>query len=220
MTWTCFNTEEALSEYVEGLLSGNERTLLKAHLAECAACHALEAQVRSLAAGLPHLPLEQEPSGLVYRILEATSGASTEKPEPTWKRVFAAMFAPRFALGLGSVFATLFILFQALGVNPKKISLDDLNPVNIYRAANRQAHLTYANGVRFVNDLRVVYEIRSRLEEASASPDAVPQQQDQKKTPAPQSERQLKNDLLHSGPSARRRGEMAAFLLTNLGGGL
>ena len=32
------------------------------------------------------------------------------------------------------------------------------------RSANRQAHLAYARGAKFVNDLRVVYEIQSRLQ--------------------------------------------------------
>jgi Putative zinc-finger len=218
MTWTCFNTEEQLSDFLEGQLAAAERAQLQAHLVECAGCQALVAQVRSLTERLPHLEPEPEPSGLAYRILQATSGVAPQRPESTWKTILAGMFTPRFALGLGSVAATLFILFQALGVNPKKISLDDLNPLSIARAANRQAHLTYANGVRFVNDLRVVYEIRSRLEEASTTPEAQPERQDQKNTPAPQSERQLKNDLLHHGPSAATTHASAMAAL--LGGGL
>jgi len=217
MTWTCFNTEEALSEYLEGQLGSDERTLLEAHLAECADCRMLATQVDSLVARLPHIVPEPEPSGLVYRILEATSGVVAPKRESTWKAMLVAMFSPRFALGLGSVAATIFILFQALGINPKKISADDLNPVNIFRAANRQAHLTYANGVRFVNDMRVVYEIRSRLQEASATPESTPDRQEQKNPPSPQSERQLKNDLLHHGTSSGK-GTLIACLLA--GGGL
>jgi len=216
MTWTCFNTEEQLGDFLEGQLPAADRALFSAHLAECAGCRALVAQVRSLTVRLPHLELEPEPSGLAYRILQATSGVETKKREATWQTIVAAMFTPRFALGLGSVAATLFILFQALGLNPKKISMDDLNPVNIFRVANRQAHLTYANGVRFVNDLRVVYEIRSRLEEASTTPETAPEQQ--KNAPSPQSEKQLKNDLLHQGPSASRRS--ASMVAEMLGGAL
>jgi len=192
----CLNTEERLTDYLDGQLQGAERAQLEAHLAECAACRQLAAQVRALSVRLPRLEPEVEPTGLVYRILEATSGTVKPKTESTWKKLFAGLLAPRFALGLGSVAATLFILFQALGINPRKVTADDLNPVNLYRAADRQVHLTYARGVRFVNDLRVVYEIRSRLQEASATP-IVPEQQ--KNAPSPQSERQLKNDLLHRG---------------------
>jgi hypothetical protein len=33
----------------------------------------------------------------------------------------------------------------------------------MYRAADRRAHIIYARGTKFVTDLRVVYEIQSRL---------------------------------------------------------
>jgi hypothetical protein len=42
------------------------------------------------------------------------------------------------------------------------------------RTANRQAHLTYARGAKFVNDLRVVYEIQSRLG-SQPEPQSAPQ---------------------------------------------
>jgi len=63
--------------------------------------------------------------------------------------------------------------------------------------------------------LRVVYEIRSRLEEASATPTPTPGQETPKNPQAPQSERQLKNDLLRHGPST-----MASLVLAGLGGAL
>jgi len=203
MTWTCMNSEERLGDYLEGLLEAPDRAQMEAHVAECAACRALAAQVRWLEARLPHLEPEVEPSGMVYRILEATSGTARPKREFSWKTIFTGLTSPRFALGLGSVAATIFFLFQAMGINPKKFSVQDLNPVNLYRAADQQAHLTYARGVRFVNDLRVVYEIRSRLQmqEASATPTPAPGQQPQKNPSSPQSERQLKNDLLRKGPA-------------------
>jgi anti-sigma factor RsiW len=214
MVWTCLDTEERLSDYLEGVLTAGERAGMEAHLAGCAACPALVAGVRSLAARLPELEQEVEPTWLVFRILEATSGAVQGKKEATWKGFFAGLVAPRFALGLGAVAATIFILFQALWINPKKMTADDLNPVNFYRAADRQAHLTYARGVRFVNDLRVVYEIRSRLQEASATPSAGPQQPERKSPTSPQSEHQLKNDLLRHGSSV-----IAVSALTGLSAG-
>ena len=222
MTWTCLDTEERLTEYLEGQLAAGERALVEAHLAECAACRALAAQMRWLEARLPHLEPEVEPSGLVYRILEATSGTARKKPERSWKTIFAGVMSPRLALGVGSVAATIFILFQGLGINLKKIHVEDLNPVNLYRAADRQAHLTYARGARFVNDLRVVYEIRSRLQEASATANPPEEQPQPKSTPSPQSEHQLKNDLLLHGPARSASAAAASVLLAGaeVSGGL
>jgi anti-sigma factor RsiW len=224
MIWTCLETEELLTEYLEGQLEAGESAMVEAHLAECVACRALAAQMRWLGVELRHLEQEVEPPRLVYRILEATTGTAHKKQERSWRAIFAGLMHPRLALGVGSVAATIFILFQGLGINPKKIHAEDLNPVNLYRAADRQAHLTYARSVRFVNDLRVVYEIRSRLQEASATPNPPVEQPQPKSTPAPQSERQLKNDLLRSGPV--RSAAVASVLLAGaeapagLGGGL
>jgi hypothetical protein len=64
----------------------------------------------------------------------------------------------------------------------------DLNPVNIYRSINRQAQLTYASGMRFVNDLRLVYEIRSRLEEMDEEPGESPAEGPGETPPRPQNE--------------------------------
>ncbi len=217
MTWTCLNTEERLSEHLEGQLAAGERIELEAHLQTCAVCRGLVAEVGTVVAQLGHLEPEVEPSWLVYRILEATTGAVRQKRESVWRQLLAGITTPRFALGLGSVAATLFILFQALGINFRHLSAEDFNPLNIFRAADRQAHLTYARGVRYVNDLRVVYEIRSRLE-ASATPNE-PQQQQQRRQPgensSPQSEQKLRNDLM-----MRRSSQIAAVLFTGaaLGG--
>ncbi|MGB9466199.1 MAG: hypothetical protein WBR10_13905, partial [Candidatus Acidiferrum sp.] len=49
------------------------------------------------------------------------------------------------------------------GFSLRKPKLADLSPVNVYRNADRQAHLVYARSTKFVSDLRVVYEIQSRL---------------------------------------------------------
>ncbi len=42
--------------------------------------------------------------------------------------------------------------------------------MNVYRNADRQAHLVYARGSKFVSDLRVVYEIQARFRQDSDLP--------------------------------------------------
>jgi hypothetical protein len=77
-----------------------------------------------------------------------------------WVRGMASI---RFAYGALSVAGTLVILLSAVGFSWRKPKLADLQPVNIYRNADKRAHLVYARGTKFVNDLRVVSEIQSRL---------------------------------------------------------
>lgn len=195
MSWNCVNSEERLIDYLDGLLAADERTAFEAHGASCAKCRALVSGVRGLLDGMHRVEMVEPPQGLLYRILAETTGKEAKparKPGFSW---FPAFLQPKLALGALSVIATFGILMQATGLDVRKISKADLNPVNVFRVTNRQAHLTYARGVKFVNDLRVVYEIQSRLQGApAAEPAPAPQRRDQSNRPAaPESERQLKN---------------------------
>ncbi len=66
---------------------------------------------------------------------------------------------------MASVAATIVVLLTASGFSFSKPKLADLQPATIFRNTNRQAHLVYAHSVKFVSDLRVVYEIQTRLNE-------------------------------------------------------
>jgi hypothetical protein len=71
---------------------------------------------------------------------------------------------------MASVAATLIIILSASGFSFRKPKLADLRPATIYRNADRQAHLVYAHSAKFVSDLRVVYEIQTRLNENEQNP--------------------------------------------------
>jgi hypothetical protein len=106
----------------------------------------------------------EAPPRLVYSILDKTLGP--RETATGWAAVLGwvrGMASIRFAYGALSVAGTLVILLSALGFSWRKPKLADLQPVNIYRNADRQVHLVYAKGTKFVNDLRVVSEIQSRL---------------------------------------------------------
>lgn len=165
MEWNCTLTEERLSDFLEGQLSSAESAALEAHREHCARCTDLVDQMRDLLAGLHSLELVEEPADLQLRIVDATLGPRPKKEG--WRRWFAwtpMLWRPRFAIGLATVAACGLIVIQAGGVLPTKMHKANVNPTDIVRSINRQAHLTYAQGVRFVNNLRVVYEIESRLD--------------------------------------------------------
>src|SRR6202040_2130958 len=94
-----------------------------------------------------------------------------------------------FAMCIVTVPASLTIVAHPTGITPGKIKRADLNPASLFRSANRQLHLTYARSAKFVNDLRVVYEIQSRLQpgpEPSPNSAPRPEQQPQPASPTPQ----------------------------------
>jgi anti-sigma factor RsiW len=176
MTWSCIQIEERLSEYLDGALAGAEQQEFRAHLASCPRCAPLLAQVTHVIGRLRTLEPEPAPPALIPKILDQTLGPRKTKSD--WLGWLPMLWQPRVAMGAVTVLATLFIIFQATGVRTSNVTVASLNPVNIYHSADRHAHLAFARSVKFVNDLRVVYEIQSRLQPATGvsanSPESAP----------------------------------------------
>ncbi len=186
MSWTCEHIESRLSDYVDGLLEPAERQAFAAHVQACAHCAPLVSSVSSLVRGLRKIEQLAEPPRLVYNILDKTLGP--RETAAGWRAVLGwlnAIATPRFVYGALSVGATFAILLTAAGFNWRKPQLADLAPASVYRSTNRQAHLVYARGAKFMNDLRVVHEIQSRLRPEtdlpaapeSTVPESTPQKQ-------------------------------------------
>ena len=113
----------------------------------------------------------EAPPRLVYSILDKTLGK--RETVTGWRAVFGwfqGISTMRLAYGALSVVGTFAILLSAAGFSFTKPKLADLRPATIYRKADSQAHLMYAKGTKFVNDLRVVSEIQSRLRQDSDMP--------------------------------------------------
>jgi anti-sigma factor RsiW len=207
MSWSCEQTEARLSDYLDGVLNPAELAEFTAHVPSCARCAPLVASVSELLTGLHGMEQIEAPPRLVYSVLDKTLG-----PRETltgWRAILGwvrGVASIRFAYGALSVAATLVIFVTASGFNWRHPKLADLQPAIIYRNADRTAHLAYAHTAKFVNDLRVVNEIQSRLREEndlranpeSTVPESSPQKQpgstDGSKPTAPRQQNRA-NDL-------------------------
>ena len=164
MSWTCDQIEARLSDYLEGLLTAPEASEFESHVKGCAECAPLVAGVKSLVVEMHSMEQVEAPPRLVYSILDHTLGP--RERVTGWQAVrnfVRGLATPKFAYGAASVVATCFIVLTASGISWRKPKLADLHPATLYRTVDRQAHLTYARSIKYVSDLRVVYEIQSRL---------------------------------------------------------
>ncbi len=203
MAWTCEQIEGRLSDYLDRLLDRGERSGFEAHVAGCPRCAPLVERVGRLVDHMHRLEPLEAPPHLVANILDQTLGPRAQKRGwRAWLGWLRAVWQPRFAYGAVSVLITCAVLFQALGIAWRKPTLADLSPVNLYRAVDRRAHLIYARGSKFVTDLRVVYEIQSRLRpEAEPQPAPAPAPKPgpgQSEGPPAKSPRQLNRANDHS----------------------
>jgi hypothetical protein len=199
MTWTCDLVEARLSDYLEGLLQGPERAEFEAHANSCADCAPLVANVRRLVGEMHAMQVLETPPRLVYAILDKTLGPrETVTGWQGFLNAIRGLATPKFAYGAASVMATLFIVLGASGFSLRKAKLADLRPAAIYQTADRGAHRVFARSVKYVSDLRVVYEIQSRLRQdennlqttpeemlPKSAPEKIPGQTDQQKPSQP-----------------------------------
>jgi len=165
MNWNCGQLELRLSDYLDGTLTPAEQEAAEAHVAGCVHC------AQWLAARRAVLWLEQvealpTPPGLETRILAHTTGLAPRLS--IWEILangWRALAQPRVALSVAAALFSLAIVLQAFDINVREFSAGDFRPSNIYRKFDRTMHVAYGRGVKFINDLRLVYEIRSRLEQ-------------------------------------------------------
>ena len=167
MNWTCEQTEARLSDYLDGLLHPAEQAAFDLHVNTCERCTPLVARV-SRVLGTLHTLAQVEPRPQLFdSILTATLGPQSWRRAKRWLR---GLRSPRFVYSAVSVAATFVVILTASGFSFRKPKLADLYPATIYRNTNRQAHLVYAHSAKFVSDLRVVYEIQTRLNENEQNP--------------------------------------------------
>ena len=167
MSWTCEQTEARLSDYLDGLLQPAEQAAFDLHVNTCERCTPLVASVSHVLGGLHKLEQIEPSPRLVNSILTVTQGPQTWRNAKRWLR---SLQSPRFVYSAASVAATIVLLLTATGFNWRKPKLADLAPATLYRNANSRAHIMYARSTKFVSDLRVVYEIQSRMNEADQNP--------------------------------------------------
>jgi hypothetical protein len=166
VNWNCTFTEDKLSDFLSGVLTAEENEALSVHAAGCTDCSQLIRDVESLVNRMHELAPMEAPRYLAGKILSQTL-APPRQHATGWFDWLSIIWQPRFAMGLATIAASLMIVLHAVNVRPGQLTIADLNPAVLVRGANRQAHLDFARSVKFVNDLRVIYEIESRLQPPS-----------------------------------------------------
>lgn len=203
MTWDCAQLEQRLSDYLDGRLTPAEQAGADAHARVCPRC-ADQFLARQATGWLRQLEPLESPPGLETRILALT--VAPPPRESLWAVLqsgWRAFQQPRVALGVAAAVFSIALVLNAFDVSTRDIRFADLNPGNLYRGAKRHAHLTYARGTRFVNDLRLVYEIRSRLEALQTETETPPAATPETHPASPSPEKNSREETPQDGASSQ-----------------
>jgi putative zinc finger protein len=198
--------EHLASDYLEGALDSARRAEAQAHLDGCASCREMIAGLERVL-GLCQAAEDLEtPPWMVERILLATVG----ERKPTFAERLSAMLRPvvqpRLAYGLAMAVFSITVILNAAGVNVRKMTLADLNPANWAKQADRTGNLLVGRAEKFYYDLRVVYEIESRLKELRGQPNQpVTSPEQQREAPKSQPSSGGTTESKPTGPPALAR---------------
>jgi hypothetical protein len=179
----CLVCEAMLPDSVDGLLTAEEQRVFDAHVAGCVECaQELEAAQRG-AAWLTMLKSQtpEVPAGLLTKILESTSAAPAYVPAPVaqpapawaisslWRKAVGAFridgsrmtFQPRLAMTAAMAFFSVALTLNLAGVNVGNLHAADFTPSGIWRNASDMS----ASAKRSFENMRVVYQVESRVSE-------------------------------------------------------
>lgn len=187
----CAEFEALLAEALDDVLAPAVRERFDAHRTECADCGPLYADT---AAGLSWMKSLEEvapPRNLVHNILIATSGQ--EKPQVAaaegesawsgmreWMRpalfpLYAAVRQPRFAMSAAMAFFSVSLMMQVTGVKLADLRRLDLRPSALQSSAVRNYNETSSKVVKYYENIRLVYEIQTRMQELKDAAQPEPQ---------------------------------------------
>ena len=170
---TCAELEILLCDYLDGSLRASERAALEHHLEGCGACAELAQDASAAAAFLDGLPQVDPPAELMTRILHQVQATRpAEAASPSWWRKLAGgwmegVLQPRYAMGMAMTVLSLAMLAKFAPVNMRQLTPADLDPVKIWTTVDDRAHRVWDRTVKYYDNLRLVIEIQSRLQEWS-----------------------------------------------------
>lgn len=188
----CEEWEVLLTEALDGLLPAGERVAFDTHSAECAVCAQLLKQAKQGQEWLEFLDTEPEvPTDLVERIVGKTSGSVAGGPLAVAGvgaipvqvlPVRHVMWDNRMMMTVAMAFFSIALTLNLAGVRLTHLKLSDLTPASMEMNLTRQFYGAKSSLVRYYDNLRLVYEVESKMRDlrrAEEMQQQKPQQQPQ-----------------------------------------
>jgi hypothetical protein len=187
----CVECEGLLAEAIDGVLHGSTLATFEAHRQSCAACRAMVEEATAGMHWLKGLDEVEPPRHLVHNILTQTIGALPsehaiispqgdgwlDRLKGRLAPIYAPVATPRFAMSFGMAFFSITMLLSIAGLHISDLRRLDLSSKGIAKTyASTQARV-----LRYYDNIRLVYEIESRVRDLRRV--ATPEKQQEEPTP-------------------------------------
>jgi hypothetical protein len=166
---TCGELEILLADYLDGAATAAETREVEAHLATCGACAELARDSRLAMAFMERAADVELPAYLPARILtETESGRHGRLGSPRgirrWlQRAFAPLLQPRLVMGMALTMFSFTVMARWTGISLRQLQPSDMEPAKIWASLDDRANRAWERSVKFYENLKIVYEIQSRL---------------------------------------------------------
>jgi hypothetical protein len=176
----CNEFEALLFDALDQKLGAANQERFRAHARICGKCGPMFAELEAGQHWLKSLKEVEPPANLVNEILAATSGIPSYRLADAGSRtqtslgerirewadsflapVWSTVRQPRFAMSFGMAFFSVSVALSVAGVKPGDIRQADLSRNGL----RRTYYTTTARVVKYYENIRLVYEIESRVQE-------------------------------------------------------
>ena len=196
----CDEWESLLADALDGALSAADDAAFARHHRECAPCAQMLKETEQGRSWMQYLAVEPEvPAGLLQKILARTSGpqpgvpapALSLPPRPAWYRVMLPAvrqaMEPRLMMTLAMAFFSIALTLNLTGVKVTDLRAADFQPSRLRANLTRTYYSTNEQVTKYYKNLRLVYEMESRVRElrrSSTDTEPAPAPQQTPKPPA------------------------------------
>jgi putative zinc finger protein len=188
---SCTEFDALLTDALDGVLGAASQQRFDAHRQQCATCGPLFREAEAGMSWLHTLEEASPPANLVHNILAATtiqtSAAIAAAPKLGWKQrlseVWADVLAPFRALVAQPRMAmtgAMALFSVSLSLNLAGVKLGDLRHMDLRPSALREQvtmkyYETTSRVVKYYENIRLVYEVESRLQELKRATTSEPE---------------------------------------------
>ena len=163
---TCADFEILLCDYIDGSLEPSRKQEFETHMRECVTCAEFARDVRGAVSFIDKAEEVTPPTELLTRITFAIPSSKAPKGVRSWfSGPLQAIFQPRFAMGMAMTILSFSMLGRFAGIEVRQLKPADLTPAKVWAAADDKVHRSWQRAVKYYDNLKLVYDVQTRLSE-------------------------------------------------------
>jgi hypothetical protein len=183
---TCADFEVLFCDYLDGTLDARQRRDIEEHRDSCAHCRALAQDVAAAVGFIERAATVEPPPELLTKITFDIPTGGAKRGWRSWATGWLhPLLQPRFAMGMAMTILSFSMLGRLAGIEVRQLKPSDLHPAAVLSAIDNRVHRTWERAVKYYENLRLVYEVQTRLQEWTRQEDEERKGRPVEETPAP-----------------------------------